>query len=370
MTLKKRRVLLLISVVIFIIAAPVINLYLSGYRFTSDFKLTKTGGIYVHSPESSAKVFLNNEFQKETGLIQSGVFMQNLKPGNYTVLVAKDGFWPWQKTINVREEHVSEIRAILISKEPEGKVLTKGNFLNMSVSPYQKIIAITEKNSKGNTNKLSFYIPDKNAFLNPTNIINSEILNFTKISNFKWEENGITLQIEPKNALIKIIFNLNNETYSSEKINSENFSFVNSNLELSVFYANETKKLINFNTAKITNGQREIIWIGNGGKTVFYNFSPKEKELPYFIYNEKNIEMPLKIFNSKYPIENIDFFPERRDAIIIAVNNGVYAMDLDGRGKRMMQPIYKGKKPTFGIFKNEDTVYILDDGNLSEVKIN
>lgn len=370
MTLKKRRVLLLISVVIFIIAAPVINLYLSGYRLTSDFKLTKTGGIYVHSPKSGAKVFLNNEFQEETGLIQSGVFMQNLKPGNYTVLVAKDGFWPWQKTIDVRGEHVSEIRAILISKEPEGKVLTKGSFLNINVSPYQKIIAITEKNSKGNTSKLNFYVPDKNTFLNPTNINTPEILNFTKISNFKWEENGVTLQLEPKNTLIKITFSLNNETYSSEKIKQDNFSFVNSNLESSIFYANESQKLIDFNTAKITSGQKEIIWLGNSGKTIFYNYSPEEKELPYFIYNEKKIEMPLKIFNSKYPIENVDFFPGRRDAIIIAVNNGVYAMDLDGRGKRMMQPIYKGKKPTFGIFKGEDSVYILDDGNLSEITIN
>lgn len=369
LTLKKRRALLSVCAGVFIIAAPVMIFYLTGYRLTSDFKIKKTGGIYVYSPQSGSKIFINNLYKESTGIIQSGIFIQNLTPGKYSIIVARDGFWPWQKTIDVKEELVSELRAILVPKDPEGKIILKGLFTDLYVSPYEKIIALTEKNSKNENYKLNFYLPEQNIFLNPDSDYSAELLTFEEIQRFKWEGNGIVILTDPKNEIIKISFDLDKQTFTAEKIlNNKDFSFVPDEFKSSNFNLEKLKPLLESNMVKIIGRKKEIVW-KDSKNNIWFDIDPQETQLPYFVYGEKNIKMPLKILNSKFPILNIDFFPERRDAIIAAINNGVFAIELDGRGGRIIQPIYKGKNPNFGIFKGEKTVYVLDEGNLSEIKL-
>lgn len=81
------------------------------------------------------------------------------------------------------------------------------------------------------------------------------------------------------------------------------------------------------------------------------------------------MKFPVLVFRSKFPIINIDFFPGRRDVIIAALSNGIYALELDRRGGQNLQPIYKGKNPDFAAFPGQKKVYILDDGNLISVEL-
>lgn len=88
-----------------------------------------------------------------------------------------------------------------------------------------------------------------------------------------------------------------------------------------------------------------------------------ENPLPYFFTDRGDV----LVFKSKSEIRGVGFFPGRRDVILTAVKNGVFAIELDGRGTRNFQPVYKGKNPTFAVLKN--LVYILDDGRLFEVRL-
>jgi hypothetical protein len=78
--------------------------------------------------------------------------------------------------------------------------------------------------------------------------------------------------------------------------------------------------------------------------------------------------MSMVIINTISNVKNVDFYPGRKDVIIMASQNGVFAIEIDGRGNRNIQPIYKGKEPTFITYKNMNLIYILDDNNL--IKIN
>lgn len=88
-----------------------------------------------------------------------------------------------------------------------------------------------------------------------------------------------------------------------------------------------------------------------------------ENPLPYF-FSERGV---VSVFNSKSEIRGVSFYPGRRDVILLAVENGIFAIELDGRGTRNFQPVYKGKNPTFAVLRG--LVYILDDGRLFEVRI-
>lgn len=88
-----------------------------------------------------------------------------------------------------------------------------------------------------------------------------------------------------------------------------------------------------------------------------------EEPLPYFFEHRGETS----VFRPKTDVRGIGFYPGRRDIILVAVENGVFALELDGRGTRNFQPVYKGKNPVFVLLEN--LIYILDDGRLFEVRI-
>ncbi len=88
-----------------------------------------------------------------------------------------------------------------------------------------------------------------------------------------------------------------------------------------------------------------------------------EEPLPYFFESRGETS----VFKPKTDVRGIGFYPGRRDIILVAVENGIFALELDGRGMRNFQPVYKGKNPVFAVLEN--LIYILDDGRLFEVRI-
>ncbi|MBU4536492.1 hypothetical protein KJ603_00445 [Patescibacteria group bacterium] len=68
----------------------------------------------------------------------------------------------------------------------------------------------------------------------------------------------------------------------------------------------------------------------------------------------------------KDQITAIDFYKNREDVIIMSLADGVYALGVDYQTEQNLQPIYKGKNPLF-VKKDDNSIYILDGGNLMEV---
>ncbi|MCK6462218.1 MAG: PEGA domain-containing protein [Candidatus Pacebacteria bacterium] len=91
---------------------------------------------------------------------------------------------------------------------------------------------------------------------------------------------------------------------------------------------------------------------------------------PYFICGDAgSCQKITPVFNSKFQIKTFDFYPGRNDVAIVAVEDGVYALEIDGRGGRMLQPIYKGNNPMALAAGDEPLVYILDDNFLLEINL-
>ena len=271
MTLKKRRIILILCTLFFLAALPVILLYSLGYHLNSKLQLVKTGGIYISSPVSGSQIFVDNKLEKETNILQDGLFLENLKPGTYSILVGKQGYWPWAKELKVKEQFVTEARALILPKNPEGKVLLKENFSPLESSKYEKILGLLKNMQTGTT---------------------TEIL--------------------------------------------ERFS----------------------------NHEREKLWWNPKKNTVWVEWLRGKNSRPYYMNENK-----ILVLNSQFSIRNAEFYPGRNDVIIVAVQNGIFAVEIDERGGKNMQPIYKGKKPFFTTYKKESAVYILEEGALIKIKL-
>lgn len=274
MTLRKRRIILALCVLAFLIVVPAVLMYSNGYKIDSGFHLTKTGGFYVSSPVSGAQIFVNNHLERTTNILQTGLFLQNLKPGQYSVLIAKERRWPWKKDLDVKKQIVAEARALMLPMEPEGKVLHRDE-------------------------------------LSPSDIIKYD---------------------EAIDSLKEIKITANHATTSPIE--------------------------------RFTNHDRQKVWWNKNENKIWVDWLKDDSSRPYYLSNNRVL-----ILDSVYPIRNADFFPGRRDIIIVAVQNGIFAIEIDSRGGQTLQPIYKGKEPIFTALKNDSSIYVLDESILMKIKL-
>lgn len=117
---NKRRAYLLFFFIVFIICVPLFILYAKGYRFNFEeaFKISETGGLYINADQSGISIYVNGEVVRKTSIVQKGIFVQSLKPGEYKVSASKDGFQTWNKIIRVFPEIVTEARSFSLKNEP------------------------------------------------------------------------------------------------------------------------------------------------------------------------------------------------------------------------------------------------------------
>lgn len=116
---RKRNFYFSVLTLIFLIAAPLIALYATGYRISSEFKLIETGGIHVDVQRSGAQFYLDGSFEGEGTLFQKSFFKQNLTPGVYAVRVEREGFVPWEKRLEVFSTVITEARSFLVPEDLE-----------------------------------------------------------------------------------------------------------------------------------------------------------------------------------------------------------------------------------------------------------
>lgn len=348
MTIRKRRLILAVSGLCFSVLAPILLLYTLGYRIDRNFKIGRIGGLYIFSPVSGSEIFVNNEMEKQTNLLQNGMFLQSLKTGFYSVMVAKESYWPWQKTLEIKEGMVAEARAFLTPMNPKGTILFRGSFASVWASPYDKILLLEK--TRANQRQITFYLPETDAFLNPAPGKTAELLFFKKeISKIFWEEGAVILEIDGKK--IKVVFDLN--------LNS-----VEAAPELRYLFSTNHKY------ERVTSRKKERLWQDPQTNEIWVEWLGDAEMTPYYLCATKPCESPRYLISAfLYPVKNADFFPGRKDIVVAAVQSSVFAMEMDGRSGRINQPIYKGKNPTFALFPDKSEIYVLDDGILYAINL-
>lgn len=124
MTKRTRTFLFILCVFLFVLAAPAIVLYSQGYRL--DFnptgngkRVVQTGAFYFKVLPKGAEVYLNRELKEKTSGLTGSILIKNLLPKTYEIEIKKAGYYPWQKSLEVKEKQVTEAKNIvLIPKNP------------------------------------------------------------------------------------------------------------------------------------------------------------------------------------------------------------------------------------------------------------
>jgi hypothetical protein len=124
---RTRTILFLICLFLFFLIAPLIILYSQGYRIDiNSKKIIKTGGFYFNIWPEGAEIFLDGKFQKKTSFMSNSAYINDLKPKEYKIEIKKEGFHPWQKNVEIKENLVISFNDIfLIPENPKYINLTQ-----------------------------------------------------------------------------------------------------------------------------------------------------------------------------------------------------------------------------------------------------
>lgn len=152
----RRQLIISSSILGFLIISTILVIsYGRGYRFNfnngrPDF--LGTGLLVATSTPDGAQVFINGHLTTATANTI------NLAPGDYTVRIFKDGYFPWEKNIKIKKEVVTKVDALLFPTAPQLESITNIGVKNPAIDPFGSRLAYAVASQSARANGI--YILD------------------------------------------------------------------------------------------------------------------------------------------------------------------------------------------------------------------
>ncbi len=150
MTKRQKTILFSVCAFLFLLSAAIIMFYSQGFRF--DFekkKITRTGAFYFKVLPKSTQVYLDDQLKKKADFFFGSIFIENLLPKKYNIKIKKEGYFTWEKNLEIKEREVTEAKNIILIKEsPNFLILIKG-VEKFFFSPDEKKIILLETKETG-----------------------------------------------------------------------------------------------------------------------------------------------------------------------------------------------------------------------------
>lgn len=108
-----RRILPWIFAVVFLAAAPVVVFYTAGYRWNpKKEKVERNGTLIMNTEPSGATIMMNGQTITDT----TPTTLQNVPPGRTVIRFEKNGYYPWQKELDIIPERVTFANTVWLWK--------------------------------------------------------------------------------------------------------------------------------------------------------------------------------------------------------------------------------------------------------------
>ena len=134
MTRAFRRLLFYISLVIFLVLSYVIVVFALGYKYDfTNNRLVKTGSIEIKT-NVSATVYINDASMGRVSFINKAFSQTLLLPKTYSVRVQADGYYSWQKNVEVKAGQLANYPMVyLLPSKLPSQFIASTSFNNFSI---------------------------------------------------------------------------------------------------------------------------------------------------------------------------------------------------------------------------------------------
>lgn len=147
MNIRIRRIIALIFILAFLIAAPSLLFYTAGYRYNfKKSEVQKTGALIIKTEPHGAGVSLNEQLMSSATPLR----LNNILPDEYTVTVQKEDYYPWVKKLLIKPQESTFAEDIILFLRAEPKKIIDQNIVWLNFSPAHKyaLYLTDEKNNQ------------------------------------------------------------------------------------------------------------------------------------------------------------------------------------------------------------------------------
>lgn len=159
----RRKILFYIFILAFLAITPLTILYAQGYRIQFswppkwDQTLQKTGMLSLETDPKGAKVYIDGEPQTslvdkllsdpEDTHIRTPAQIKYLMPGEYQVSLEKDGYWKWEKEIEIKPGKQTKAEDITLFKKNLPLQIVGGSIQEFKLSPDKEWALLSKEKS-------------------------------------------------------------------------------------------------------------------------------------------------------------------------------------------------------------------------------
>lgn len=419
MTKRTKTALFIACLALFLITAPTVILYSSGYRIDwnppqNGKMIVQTGGLFLKIEPKQVSIYLNGKLSKKTDFFFGSVLIENLIPKEYDIKISKEGYYSWEKKLTIKEKEVAEgKRIVLIPENLNFNDISKG-VEDFWPSPDDKRMILKET-STGTNSRWSLKLYDFERNVKSQLISENEV--YSKGADFislEWSEDSKEIYlkvaikeqekifvIRPNKSPItltpKTIIEPPKDTIASKKINNETYSLDsngnlfrnNDKLNRDPFQIKqETEYILHVfqnDPAFIFLEENGILYLFNDDSKSFEKFfdgikglslSPDQRKLAYFsdseiliLFLKEKPDQPAKKAGEKLSLIRLserikDCVWMNSDYVIFSVGDKIKISEIDERDRINVVDLNGYKEPGIFFNKTNKKLYILSEGTL------
>ncbi|MEK7120958.1 MAG: PEGA domain-containing protein [Patescibacteria group bacterium] len=114
--------------------------------------------------------------------------------------------------------------------------------------------------------------------------------------------------------------------------------------------------------------KNEVVTISYEDGQIFAKWLADKNDAPEYLCDKETEKcQKTAVFKPTTKLRNMSFFKDRDDVLIIAIEKGIFALELNPQGTQNLQPIFEGKSPEFRI--KDGFLYAKDEGSLILISI-
>jgi len=345
MNIKIRRLIYLFFILVFLIIAPILVMYTSGYRYNlQKGKIEQVGVLSINILPKDAQIFLNDDLMGKERPLR----LPSLRPNYYQIKVTKDNYYPWQKTLEVKSQASTLAFDIVLFKNSAPVILADTNIKTFTLSPKADAVAIANnegvliKNLNNETKKL-IWATNGNGIEKITWSKDAKNLLIKKDSQFfVLNTNGASSAI----SLNNLVSNLQKAEWGN---NTTIYGLADSNLMEITFDNKQTKK--------ITSATEDFSFLDGN----LYFTKKQDNKILTYKYNSLNIFNKLTAI-AELPLATYQIEEMKNEWLSLSDGQKIYLIDLSG----VKQPILtlNGVSAFWGAGTKNDYLYYFDKAEL------
>ncbi|MCA9363095.1 hypothetical protein KC851_02140 [Candidatus Kaiserbacteria bacterium] len=364
---KKRRNLLFISlVIIFLVSLPAMIFYTTGYRlnFSNEERtIVTTGGIYITTDNLDVDVYIDERREEGRRLFRQAYYLQNIEAGLHRVVVQGEGLQTWVKELPVDPHIVIEAAAFNMPVTPQlrpiteytiegvpvylGVSTTSGLFTNVSTTV--PVLATSSKrvNTAYNVNEEYLYVDSLFSSSSTSSLSVFELL-LEEVDRFRFATTSDQLVSTSSEAII--------ERGGIRLVEKDN--------DLYAVWNTEAGTIPYYFCVPVDASASTSARYGQHVADA-YALLEQATSTRIIFDSDRACRPEIKLNRLAQDIFFYDFFPDSSDLILLKLEDGLYVTEIDDRAWQNTQLLYGGTD--FRVVVENNLIYIEKDGYYFEL---